>query len=119
MKKEEFLEINELERLDLMFMLATEDVDTAVERWNLFAEIDEDGEEAFAFDPELAKELVGEELAQQMDERVRATFAKNELQEQMNRDIAEGNIIIDEDGNLIDLRAPIEAENVEVSDVDD
>lgn len=103
MTRNEFDEINPLEQQDILFMMGTDDIDTAIERWNILCVTDEDGEDCLEFDLADATEKLGEEVAQEMDEHIRAYFAKRELEEKMNNDIAEGRIQIDDDGNIIDL----------------
>ena len=100
MTKDEFMKINELERHDILFMMATDDVDVALDRWNMLCTTDEDGDDCLEFDIEAVIDQLGEDIAKEMDEHIRAYFAKRELEEQMNKDLAEGKIIVDENGNM-------------------
>lgn len=103
MTRDEFDEINALEQQDILFMMATEDIDTALERWNLLCVTDENGEDCLEFDLADVTEKLGEEIAKEMDEHIRAYFAKREIEDKMNTDLAEGRIEIDDDGNIINL----------------
>lgn len=103
MTKDEFMAINKLEREDILFMMATRDVDTALERWNLLCVTDENGEDCLEFDLEEAIDKLGNDVAQEMNNNIYAYFSKREFENQMNKDLAEGRIEIDEDGNIIDL----------------
>lgn len=111
MTKDEFMEFNELERQDILFMMATDDIDTALERWNMLSVTDENGDDYLEFDLESAVSKFGEETAKEMDEHILAYFAKREIEDKMNQDLADGTLIVDDDGNLIDTRV-IDAEDI-------
>lgn len=118
MTKDEFMEMDELERQDVLFMMATDDIDTAVERWNMLCVADEDGDDCLEFDIEDATGKFGEEIAKEMDEHILAYFTKREIEDKMNQDLADGKIAVDDDGNLVETQV-VNAENIEVSDVDE
>lgn len=110
MTKDELMAINELERQDILFMMATDDINIALERWNLLCVTDKNGEDCLEFDLEDVIEKLGEDIAKEMDEHIRAYFAKREIEDKMNTDLAEGRIEIDDDGNIINLEEAADEE---------
>lgn len=111
MLREDLNNMDEELLADFLYMMCTEDKDEALERWDSIAEIDENGEEVFAFELDKAKEVFGEELAQEMDEHIRMVLAKEQIEQQMLQDLQDGKIDFDDNGGMVIL--PTEDDNEE------
>ena len=92
MTKDEFMKLEEADRQNILFIMATDDIDTALDRWNMLCVASDDEDEDYLeFDVDTVTDQLGTDIAKEMDERIRTYLTKIELAEKRKKDAETAN----------------------------